>query len=182
MIYNTRNRSMIQQKVRKKKRPFVMLIFSTVSRRTKQNVFIRKLSYVNVWQMNRESRLVCMQCNIRDSHALFWCFVLIILRMDSLDTLLLCSACLTLFLALFLIFFFQNQGFCSHKIALIKKEVYIHNGKRQRFSEFFSFRKSTRPTVWVERKRFYLVHQKTYLFGQATAYSETDQRTLWILR
>ena len=38
MIYNTRNRSMIQQKVRKKKIPFVMLIFSTVSQRTKSDV------------------------------------------------------------------------------------------------------------------------------------------------
>ena len=101
-----------------------------------------------------------MQYNISDSQALFWCFALIILRMASLDTLLLCSACLTLFLALFLICFFcQNQGFCYHKIALIIK-VYIHNGKRQLFSEFFSFRKSISPTVWVKRKRFYFVHQK----------------------
>ena len=78
--------------------------------------------------------------------------------MVSLDTLLLCSACLTLFLALF--FFYQNQGFCSHKIALIKKRVYIHNSKRILFSVFFSIRKSIPPTVWVERKRFHFVHQK----------------------
>ena len=37
---------MIQQKARKKKRPFVILIFSTVSHRTKQEVVIEKLSYV----------------------------------------------------------------------------------------------------------------------------------------
>ena len=48
MIYNTRNRSMIQQKVRKEKRPFEMLIFGTVSHRTKQDVFIKMLSYVKV--------------------------------------------------------------------------------------------------------------------------------------
>ena len=78
--------------------------------------------------------------------------------MVSLDTLLLCSACLTLFLALF--FFYQNQGFCSHKIALIKKRVYIYNSKRILFSVFFSIRKSIPPTVWVERKRFHFVHQK----------------------
>ena len=39
---------MIQQKGRKKKRPFVMLIFSTVGHRTKQDVVIEKLSYVNL--------------------------------------------------------------------------------------------------------------------------------------
>ena len=64
------------------------------------------------------------------------------------------------FVLSFVLIFFQNQGFCSHKIALIKNEVYIHNGKRQLFCEFFSFRKSIRPTVWVETKRFYFVHQK----------------------
>ena len=35
---------MIQQKDRKKKRPFVMLIFSTFSHRIKQNVFIKNLA------------------------------------------------------------------------------------------------------------------------------------------
>ena len=44
---------MIQQKVRKKKRPFVMLILSTASHRTKKNVFIKKLTYVNVRQLWR---------------------------------------------------------------------------------------------------------------------------------
>ena len=101
-----------------------------------------------------------MLYNISDSQALFWCLVLIILRMTDLDTLLLCSVWPTLFLALFLFFFCQNQGLRSHKIALIKKEVYIHNGERQLFSEFFSFRKSIPPTLSVERKRFYFVHQK----------------------
>ena len=64
------------------------------------------------------------------------------------------------FVLSFVLTFFQNQGFCSHKNALIKNEVYIHNDKRQLFCEFFSFRKSIPPTVWVERKRFYFVHQK----------------------
>ena len=103
-----------------------------------------------------------MQYNISDSQGLFRCFVLIILRMASLDTLLLCSACPTLFLALFL-FFFQRKWFCSHKIPLIKKQVYIHKGKRQLFSEFFSFRKSIPPTVWVESKRFYFIHRNMYI-------------------
>ena len=116
MIYNTRNRSMIQQKVRKKKRPFVMLIFSTVSHRTKQDVVIKKLSYVNVWQWNSESRLVCMQYNISDSQALFWCFVLIILKMARPDTLLVCSACPNLFLALFKFFFSKIKGFVLTKL------------------------------------------------------------------
>ena len=53
-----------------------MLIFSTVSHMTKQDVVIEKLSYVNLWQQNSEIRLVCMQYNISDSQALFWCFVL----------------------------------------------------------------------------------------------------------
>ena len=159
MIYNIRNRSMMQQKVRKK-RPFVMLIFSTVSHRTKQNVFIRKLSYVNVWQENSESRLVCMQYNISDSQALFWCFILIILRMASLNTWLFMFSMPDFVLSFVLILFGQNLGFCSHKSALIKNRVYIHQVKRQLFSEFFSFRKSIPPTVWVERKRSHFVHQK----------------------
>ena len=56
-------------------------------------------------------------------------------------------------------FFCQNQGFCFHKVALIKKEGYIHHGKRQMFSEFFIFTKCIPPTIWVERKQFYFVHQ-----------------------
>ena len=79
-------------------------------------------------------------------------------------------------------FFCQNQGFCSHKIPLKKYRVYIHNVRRQLFSEFFSFRKSIPPTVWVDRKQSHFVHQKIYLFGQVTAQSETDQGTHWILR
>ena len=128
-----------------------------------------------------------MQYNISNSQALFWYFVLMILRMDSLDTLLLWWACLTLFLAFvfnfFLFLFFQNQEFRSHKIAFFKKSMYIHNGKRQLFSEFFSFKNSIPPTVWVERKQFHFVHQRKYIsLGKATAQSETDQRNLWIIR
>ena len=100
--------------------------------------------------------------------------------MVSLDTLLLCSACLNLFLALF--FFTKIKGFVLIKLLLYKKRVYMHNGKRILFSEFFSIRKSIPPTVWVERKRFHFVHQKRYLFGQVTAQSKMYQGTLWILR
>ena len=54
----------------------------------------------NIYQTNKfetcivksvKAELVYMQYSISDSQALFWCFVLIILRMDILDTLLLCS-------------------------------------------------------------------------------------------
>ena len=46
--------------------------------------------------------------------------------MASLDALLLYSACLAFVLSFVLFFFYQNLGFCSHKIALIKKDcIYI---------------------------------------------------------
>ena len=144
---------------------------------------IKKLSFVKGWQWNSRSRLPCMQWNISESQALFWCFVLIILIMASLDTLLSSSLSLTLFLALLLIlfFFFQNQGFCSHKIPHMKNRMYMHYMK-DNCCEFFSFRKSILSTVRVERKRSHFVHQKIYLFRRVTAQSEMDQGSLWILR
>ena len=106
-----------------------------------------------------------MQYNISDSQALFWCFVLIVLRMAGLDTLLFMFSMSDFVLSFILIFFFfQNQEFYSHKSALIKNRVHTHNVKRQLFSEFFSFRKYIPPTVWVERKRSYFVHQKISLW------------------
>ena len=132
--------------------------------------------------INSDSRLLFMQYNISDSQALFWCFILIILRMASLNTWLFMFSMPDFVLSFVLISFGQNLGFCSHKSALIKNRVYIHQVKRQLFSEFFSFRKSIPPTVWVERKRSHFVHQKIYRFGQVTAQSETDQETRWILR
>ena len=86
-----------------------------------------------------------MQYNISDSQALFWCSVLIILKMASLDTLFLCSAGQTASLALLLAcsyIFCQNQGFCSYKIVLIKKSVKILHPDEKRptliFLEMFS--------------------------------------------
>ena len=110
--------------------------------------------------INSDSRLLFMQYNISDSQALFWCFILIILRMASLNTWLFMFSMPDFVLSFVLILFGQNLGFCSHKSALIKNRVYIHQVKRQLFSEFFSFRKSIPPTVWVERKRSHFVHQK----------------------
>ena len=77
-------------------------------------------------------------------------------------------------------FFCQNQGFCSLQIDLQKKKkMNIHNGKRQLFSEFFSFGNPIPPTVWVERKRFHFVHQKNiYLFGKVTAHIRNGSRNL----
>ena len=128
-------------------------------------------------------RLVCMQYNVSDSQALFWCFAPIILSMSNRKPIhfaLMFS--MSDFVLSFALFFYQNQGFCSHKNSLTKKRVYIHKGKRILFSEFFIIRKSIPPTIWVERKRFHLVHQKLYLFGQVTAQSKTDKGTVWILR
>ena len=102
-----------------------------------------------------------MQYKISNSQALLWCFCLIILGMANgkLRRFALMFI-MPDFVLSFVLFFYQNQGFCSHKIALLKKSVYIHNGKRILFSEFFSIRKSIPPTLWVERKRFHFVHQK----------------------
>ena len=106
-----------------------------------------------------------MQYNISNRQTLFWCFALIILRMTNGKL-----RCFTLmfsmpdFILSLVFFFYQNQGFYSHKIALLKKRVYIHNGKRILFSEFFSIRKSIPPILWVERKRFHFVHQKIISF------------------
>ena len=108
-----------------------------------------------------------MQYNIRDSQSLFWCFILIILRISHFLLMFCGTVSLTFFLAcsFFFFLFCQNQGFCSHKIALAKKEWIrnIHNGKRQLFYEFFSFRKSNPPKTWVERKWFHFVHEKIYI-------------------
>ena len=75
--------------------------------------------------------------------------------MASLDTLLFMFSMPDFALSSVLNFFCccQNQGFSSHKSALIKNCVFIHNVNRQLFSEFYSFRKSIPPTVWVERKQ-----------------------------
>ena len=98
-----------------------------------------------------------MQYKISNSQALFWCFALIILRMANGK---LRRFALMFSMPDFVLFFYQNQGFRSHKSALLKKRLYIHNGKRRLFSEFFSIRKSIPLTLWVERKRFHFVHQK----------------------
>ena len=65
--------------------------------------------------------LVYMQS---DSQDLFWCSVLIILEMAGLDFFpyVLRDSKPGFVLNLFLIFY-QNQGICSYKIALIKKSV-----------------------------------------------------------
>ena len=106
-----------------------------------------------------------MQYNISDSQALFWWFALIILRMaNGKFKYFALMFSLPHFVLSFVLSFYQNQGFCSHKTAFIKKIVYIHNGKRILFSEFFSIRKSIPPILWVERKRFHFVHQKIISF------------------
>ena len=124
-----------------------------------------------------------MQYNICDSQALFLCFALIILRMvnGKLRHFALMFS-MPEFVFSFVLFFTKIKGFVLIKLLLYKKRVYMHNGKRILFSEFFSIRKSIPPTVWVERKRFHFVHQKRYLFGQVTAQSKMYQGTLWILR
>ena len=102
-----------------------------------------------------------MQYNISDSQALFWCFALIILRMaNDKPRHFAIMFIMPGFVLSFALFFYQNKGFCSHKFALIKKRVYISNGKRILFSEFLSIRKSIPLTVWVERKQFHFVQQK----------------------
>ena len=79
-----------------------------------------------------------MQYNISDSQALFWCFVLIILRMARHFVLTFSKP--DFVLSLFLIFWGQNQDFYSHKIALIKKQcIYIMTKKTVfRVLQFYS--------------------------------------------
>ena len=77
-----------------------------------------------------------------------------------------------------LIFFCQNQGFCSHKIAFIKKEVYTHNGQRQHFPSSPVLENPFHLQFEYRENDFILYTKKIYLFGQVAAQSETDQRTL----
>ena len=65
----------------------------------------------SIVMLKRESR---SSLHTVGSQALFWCFVLNILRLVCLDFLLLCVN-----------FFCQNQGFCFYKIVLIKKECTV---------------------------------------------------------
>ena len=71
--------------------------------------------------------LHAVQCKWQPSSVLMF-FVLIILRMTSLDTLFLLSVGQqALFLACS--YFFWNQGFCSYKTVLIKKSIcYFRTG------------------------------------------------------
>ena len=83
MINNTRNRSNNTTEIQEKNRHVLMFIMVYIGIRCNN----QKAS--PCWSVRVE--LVCMQYNISDSQALFWCFVLIILRMASLDTIFLCS-------------------------------------------------------------------------------------------
>ena len=67
--------------------------------------------------------LVYMQYNKSDSQALFWCSVLIVLEMASLDTLFLCSAGQQVWLCSYLVFkvFTKTKTFVLIKLFLWKK-------------------------------------------------------------
>ena len=68
--------------------------------------------------------LVYMQFSIRDNQALFSCFVTVILRMASLNTLFLYSVGQQAWLCSQLaLIFCQNQGLCSYKIVLVKNKI-----------------------------------------------------------
>ena len=71
-----------------------------------------------------------MQYNISDSQALFWCYVLIILRMVSLGTLLWCSVVQQAWLSSYSVFFVcQNESFWSYKkIVYLSKHSHRHSG------------------------------------------------------
>ena len=82
-----------------------MLIFDTVSQNhyTVIQVYILRIRCgQSLAKLKCEMWLVYMQDNVSDSEALFWCFVFIILRMASLDTLFFCSVAESASLALFL--------------------------------------------------------------------------------
>ena len=67
---------------------------------------------------------VYMQYNINDSQALFWCSVLIILEMASLDTLFLCSAGQQPWPCSYLVlkFFIKTKAFVLIKLFFKKKK------------------------------------------------------------
>ena len=81
-------------------------------------------------------------------------------KKDSLDTLPFCSACLTFVLSFVLNSFCQNQGFCSDKIALIKKKCIYIMAKDNCFPNFSILENPFHLQLISERKRFYFVHQK----------------------
>ena len=115
-----------------------------------------------------------MQYNISDSEILFSCFVLITLKMASLDALFLCSVGQQawLYSQLFLIFFCKNQGFCSYKIVLLKK-------KKKSFSFNFTQRFSISDIEIIvhlvlpkslfinwDTKRYWLTQKKCFFHPQ----------------
>ena len=97
------------------------------------NVYILRIgcwSLKSLAMLKCESRTSQHAVQYSDTQTLFWCFVLIILRKASVDNLFLCSVGQQAWLCfyLFLKFFYQNQGFCSYKIVLIRKECnYVSN-------------------------------------------------------
>ena len=92
----------------------LILVSSTVSQK-------RITGLLKMWSLKSVTvKLVYMQYNISDNQALFWCFVLIILIMASLDA---CSYILWdskpgFALSLFLIFFAKIKAFVLIKLFL----------------------------------------------------------------
>ena len=88
MIYNTRNWSSdtTESQIEKKKTYFNAYFQYSQLKITGLN---KMWSLKSLAMLKSESRTSPHQCNISDSKALFWCFVLIILRMASLINLFL---------------------------------------------------------------------------------------------
>ena len=90
----------------------IIFLWKEKSQPVPQMTNFEKLSFCSRGNIVRVE-LVYMQYNVSDSQALFWCFLLI-LRMDSLDTFLLCSLGQQAWLCMFLA--------CSWGFYIYKKE------------------------------------------------------------
>ena len=97
--------------------------------------------------------------------------------MASLGALLLYSAYLTFVLS-FVLFFYQNLGFCSHKIALIKKDCIYIMAKENCFPSSSVLENPFHQQSEKRENDFTLYTKRIYFFGQVTAQSRTDQGTL----
>ena len=91
IIHNTRNRSNDTTESQKEKKTCFNAHFQYCQSRITELNRMWSLKSLAMFKCESSYVLVYMQCNIRDSQALFWCFVLVILRMASLDTLFFCS-------------------------------------------------------------------------------------------
>ena len=91
IIHNTRNRSNDTTESQKEKKTCFNAHFQYCQLRIMELNRMWSLKSLAMFKCESSYVLVYMQYDIRDSQALFWCFVLVILRMASLDTLFFCS-------------------------------------------------------------------------------------------